>query len=143
MRKTIVLDMLNDTKEYCRFYEELGDKEHFICLLDTGHSGLAGEDAASSIRILGPRLKALHVNDNCYTDDHHLVPYQGMIDWDRILHALADIDYQGDFTFEALHLWERGDESFYPLQARYLHEVGSYMVGRLMQCKKEKQACTR
>lgn len=135
LRKTIVLDMLNDPNEYVSFYDELDDKEHFICLLDTGHSGLAGEDAADSIRILGPRLKALHVNDNCFTDDHHLIPYQGMIDWDRVLHALSDIGYRGDFTFEALHVWEHGDESFYPVQARYLYEVGQYMVQRLEQFK--------
>ncbi len=68
-----------------------------------------------------------------------MVPYQGVIMWDDVLRALADIDYQGDFTFEALHLWERCDEDFYPVQARYLYEVGRHMLERLEQFRKEKR----
>lgn len=138
-RGTIVMDMLNDPQEYVRFFDELDDTRHFTCLLDTGHSGLAGGDAADAVRVLGPRLTGLHVNDNRYRDDDHLIPYQGLIDWDGVLRALADTDYRGDFTFEALHVWDRGSADFFPVQARYLYEVGVYMVHRLEGFRKERR----
>lgn len=134
-RGCITMDMLNEPHEYVRFYKELDDSKHFICLLDTGHSGLVGEDAADSIRVLGPLLMGLHVNDDKFRNDDHLVPYQGFINWDRVLKALADVDYQGDFTFECLHLWEDKPVELYPIQARYLHAMGEFMVDRLRQFK--------
>lgn len=137
-RGCISMDMLNEPHDYVRFYKELDDEKHFICLLDTGHCGLVGEDTADSIRVLGPLLKGLHVNDNCYHDDDHLMPYEGLIDWDRVLKALADVDYQGDFTFESLHLYEdRVPEELFPLQARHLFELGKAMVARLASFKKQ------
>ena len=44
--------------------------------------------------------------------------------------ALADIHYEGDLTFEALHLYEGFDESFFLTRAKYMHDVGRYLISR-------------
>jgi len=129
-RGCIVPDMFSNPQEYARFYDGLEDEDNFICLVDTGHSGIVGEDAGDTIRVLGSRLKALHINDNDFRSDGHLIPFQGKIDWEDVMKALAEAGYQGDFTFEALHLYEGFDEQFYPVSARYLHDVGRYLIGR-------------
>jgi sugar phosphate isomerase/epimerase len=46
-------------------------------------------------------LHALHVHDNDYIDDRHTLPGLGRMDWEEIMKALAEIDYDGDFTYEA------------------------------------------
>lgn len=121
-------DMFSNPQEYTQFYDSLGNRDDFICCVDTGHSGIVGGDAGETIRTLGDRVKALHLNDNRYRGDDHLIPLQGLIDWDDVTKALAEIHYSGDFTFEALHLYEGMDEDFYAVSAKYLHDVGRYLI---------------
>lgn len=134
-RRCIVPDMFSNPVEYAEFYDKLGNTEDFICLVDTGHSGIVGEDAADTIKVLGNRVCALHLNDNRFYDDGHLIPLQGLIDWDSVMKALAEVDYKGDFTFEALHLWEGLDEEFYGTQAKYFHDVGRYLIRKFNRFK--------
>ncbi|MBR5308943.1 MAG: sugar phosphate isomerase/epimerase [Clostridia bacterium] len=81
------------------YYDAL-DPKYFTVCLDVGHCGLVGESADNAIRALGSRLHALHVHDNDHVRDLHTIPYMGRMDWDAITKALADVDYDGDFTYE-------------------------------------------
>lgn len=68
---------------------------------DTGHANLAKFDQPRALHAVGKRLIALHINDNsCNGFDEHLIPFLGTNDWNGILQALVDIDYQGDLTYE-------------------------------------------
>jgi len=76
---------------------------------DTGHANHNMWDQTSSIKALGSRLKAIHVQDNvgglaltkeCWRADLHLPPFFGCTNYDMILNALLDINYQGTFSFE-------------------------------------------
>lgn len=87
-------------KDLAEYYDAL-DPKYFTVCLDLGHSGLVGDNAADAIRVLGKeRLHSLHVHDNDFRDDLHTIPYQGNMDWDDIVKALSEIEYEGDFTFE-------------------------------------------
>lgn len=132
LRGATVPDILGAPCEYIRFYEELGSPACFTCCLDTGHSPLNNEDTVEMIKQMGGRIKLLHLNDNNFRTDDHLIPYQGLIDWESVCKALADICYDGDFTFEALHLYEGFHQEFYPVAAKYLHDVGRYMISRFV-----------
>lgn len=123
-------DMFSNPAEYAEFFDMLDDSEAFTCCVDTGHSGIVGENAGETIRILGKRVHALHLNDNKFRDDGHLIPFQGDIDWEDVMKALAEVGYDGDFTFEALHLYENFNDSFLPTSAKYLHDVGRYLIER-------------
>lgn len=134
-RGCLVPDMFSDPHEYAQFFDELNDPDNFTCCIDTGHAGITGEDCGDTIRVMGSRVRALHLNDNDFRTDGHLIPFQGKIDWDDVMKALAEIDYQGDFTFEALHLYEGMDDGFYATSAKYLHDVGRYLIQKFQHYK--------
>ena len=81
------------------YFDEL-DSRYFSVCLDIGHPGLIGQTPESAIYELGSRIHALHVHDNDDVEDMHTIPFQGVIDWDSVMKALADVGYSGDFTYE-------------------------------------------
>lgn len=127
-RGCLVPDMFSAPREYAAFFDALENSDDFTCCVDTGHAGIVGENAGDTIRVLGSRVRALHINDNDFRSDGHLIPFQGKIDWEDTMRALAEVGYSGDFTFEALHLYEGFQEEFYPVCAKYLHDVGRYLI---------------
>lgn len=130
--RALVKTICSDPQDYAAFYDELGDNRNVICCVDTGHAALCGESAAEMIRSLGSRVGALHIHDNDFVSDKHWIPYQGKIDWDDVLRALADVGYQGDFTFEVLDtVFGKYEERFLPTVLRFLHDLGRSMICRL------------
>ncbi len=136
-RHCMIPDMFSNPSEYCEFYDKLDDSESFMCLVDTGHCGIVGEDAGDTIRTLGRRVTALHLNDNMFCNDGHLIPLQGLIDWNDVMKALAQVNYQGDFTLEALHVYRGMDEDFFLTQAKYLHDIGRYLISKFQKSRTE------
>ena len=103
-RDYIVPNVCSLADELAEYYDGLAAPDVYTVCLDLGHCGLVGEEPYDAIRTLGKdRLGALHVHDNNYRQDNHTLPYDyGMkMDWEKITRALGEIDYQGDFTFEA------------------------------------------
>ena len=116
--------------ELARYIDALDDPQ-FIACLDLGHCGLVGEAPADAIRILGhDRLHALHVHDNDFRGDMHTIPYQGKIDWEGVMQALAEIDYDGDLTMEASYFSERMPPELKAASDRYMVAVGRHLISR-------------
>lgn len=67
---------------------------------DFGHANFLYKDQRPALRMLGKRLKATHVNDNYGKSDEHMFPFHGSVDWRAIMPVLAEIGYEGDFTYE-------------------------------------------
>ena len=88
-----------DPYEFNRYIDDIGSPFLTACL-DLGHCGLCGREAQGCLRLMGKRVTALHVHDNDYISDQHTLPFLGRMDWDEITKALAEIDYDGDLTFE-------------------------------------------
>ena len=74
-------------------------------IIDTGHAWTSHSDPAEEIRTAGPRLWGTHLQDVDYDDpqDNHWVPTHGGLDWDSIRGALNQVEYAGQWTFEALN----------------------------------------
>lgn len=81
-----------------RFVEEAGLREVGICF-DVGHAHLAS-DPASEINDGGPWIVSTHVHDNDGKADEHLLPFEGGIEWPRVLEAFESIQYQGNWVVE-------------------------------------------
>lgn len=125
-------------EEHVRMCDAL-DARYFTACLDVGHSALAGDEAYRTIRKLGKeRLTALHVHDNDYREDIHTFPYFGKADWDKILIALAEIGYDGDFTFETDNCIKRFPPALLPDALHFLCKIGRYLVARLSEFQKER-----
>ncbi|MBP5270459.1 MAG: sugar phosphate isomerase/epimerase [Clostridia bacterium] len=130
-RKCISLDVAARAEEFASMLDEIGD-EHIVGCLDLGHVSLIGEEAEDAIRVLGhDRLKALHVHDNGYTADDHVLPGLGKMNWTAIMQALGDIDYTGVFTYEADGFLRNFENDFIPAACRFMVEKGRYLLAKL------------
>jgi len=68
--------------------------------VDTGHANLGDLGAAQAIRMAGERLITTHLQDNHGAHDEHLPPGDGLIDWEGVAQALAEIGYSGCIMLE-------------------------------------------
>lgn len=76
---------------------------------DTGHE-MCYNWSKDMLELYGDRLIATHLNDNCgikdhdgkitWIDDLHLLPFDGIADWNNIVARLDRHNYQGILTFE-------------------------------------------
>lgn len=86
-------------REIALLTEGLG--EHVGICLDAGHSNANGLSVAAEVHEAGPRLLALHIQDNDGQGrDQHLLPGQGTADWEAFLQALDAVHFSGVRTFE-------------------------------------------
>ncbi|QTQ14277.1 sugar phosphate isomerase/epimerase [Treponema parvum] len=137
-RGVLTTDVFAVPEKYAEFYDQLNDP-HFICLVDTGHCGIVGETTERMLRVMGKRIKALHLNDNLFRTDDHIIPGHGLMNLDQVMRTLAEIDYEGDVTFEVLNIYRAYDDSFLETSARYLHDVGRYIIAKIEGYKNAKK----
>lgn len=108
------------------------DSEYFVACLDTGHCnmsgepGVEGESPADAVRKLGNRLACLHIHDNDSSDDQHLFPYLGKINWDEFLTALKGINYTGPINFECRP--PVTPSNLQPTVEKWLSEIGKHFA---------------
>ena len=136
--KRICHDTCSRMEELIRYIDTLGGTEHFVACLDIGHTSLVGLEPQDCIRQLGHKyLHALHVHDNDYTADQHLIPGQGLLNWDEICRALADIDYDGEFTYEADNFLKKFPVDMLPMAVGFMNQVGTFLCDKIEKYKAE------
>ena len=87
------------------------DDPIFVALIDIGHALLFRVPPECFISAVTPgMLKGLHVQDNDGNKDQHLIPGLGKINWENVLTALADAGYDGVFSLEVIHFFEKMPE---------------------------------
>ena len=67
---------------------------------DSGHENCYTPDI-DFLAKYGDKLAALHLHDNDGTDDQHLLPYNGNIDWNKKMIQIKNIGYKGALAFES------------------------------------------
>lgn len=89
--------------DFLKHIEVINDP-YLIACLDIGHAEMRGLNTSSveMIHTLGKHLQALHIHDNDKWHDTHQIPFSMNIDFEEIVKALKEINYQGDFTLEAI-----------------------------------------
>lgn len=134
-------------EEFIRYIDEL-DSDSIVACLDIGHAMLCNEQPHEFIRKLGgKRLKNLHVHDVEANNDAHTLPFFGIIDWEKVMEALADINYTGDLTYEANCFIKQPDRNWgakpkpvelYKDYAKLMERTGRYLIERFEELKKFK-----
>lgn len=81
------------------------DSPWIKCCFDIGHANLQETSQSDELKILGDRVHAIHVQDNCGDDDYHLAPFFGTTNFDDVINGLKTIGYKGYFTFEACSMF--------------------------------------
>ena len=79
---------------------EIADPLGLEICWDFGHAHIDGVEQSEGIKYVGKRLKVLHVNDNFATEDEHLPPFIGNIDWRDAMHGLSEVGFDGLLNFE-------------------------------------------
>lgn len=81
------------------YYNNYYNKEVLGICFDFGHANVGKLDIYNEIKKIGNRLKVTHIHDNYGTDTHNF-PFNGNIDWKRVIAALNEIYYTGELTLE-------------------------------------------
>lgn len=91
---------LASVEAVCELVDKLERDNLKICL-DTGHAAIFfGSDIAPAVRYIGKRLEAVHIHDNMGKEDEHLIPGDGIIDWDGFAAALKEIGFDKVVSLE-------------------------------------------
>lgn len=130
-RKVIVESICARPEEFCQMIDAL-DSPYLKGCLDIGHGPLVSQDPAFMVRTLGKdRLKAVHIHDVDLTNDSHTLPFVGKVNWQEVVRALAQIGYEGDFTFE-LDGWFNGfPVALWPQALKMAHDTGRYLIAQI------------
>ena len=95
------IEELSTVEELLTLLKKLNKKNVGICL-DTGHAYMRGLDLKETIKKLGNNLIATHIADNHGKSDEHFMPFFGSIDWESVMSALREINYEGFLTYEIM-----------------------------------------
>ena len=66
---------------------------------DTGNRVAFGHDLPGDIRLLGKRISHVHIKDKNEANENVILG-MGLVDFLQVFRALADINYEGAYTFE-------------------------------------------
>ncbi len=90
-------------------FENFKDRKNVGFCLDTGHE-MCYNYGKNLLDKWGDRLIATHINDNLgikdydgkifWHDDLHLLPFDGIRDWDELAKRFSECSYKGILTFE-------------------------------------------
>ena len=127
-RGYIVHCVCSSPEEMSEYYDAL-DPQWFTVCLDIGHIGLVGEDEALFIEKLGAeRLGCLHIHDNNYIDDSHMLPFTMKLDWKKICTALKKVGYRGDMTLESDAFLYNMPKEMFPIALKYMQDTGRHLI---------------
>lgn len=69
-----------------------------VSCFDTNH--LLCQDFSEYIDEIGEKIVTLHVSDYDFKDERHWLPYEGKLDWQKLLKKLKEINYSGVWLYE-------------------------------------------
>ncbi len=127
-----------DPEEAVRYIDTLNEyagQELFGFCLDAGHLQLVKRDPVEFIRIMGSRLKALHLHENDAKGDLHQLPYSfgddaaSGQDWNELINALKDIGFSGTLSFETYPTMNSFPMSMQETVLKTIHDIGEYWSG--------------
>ena len=73
----------------------------------------------------------LHVHDTDFKYDKHTLPFMEKIDYHAVCKALAEIDYQGDFTYEADNFLARFDASNIEIGVNHMVAIARMLMEKI------------
>lgn len=117
--------------EHIEFVKSLNSDRFNVCL-DIGHSALTGVKPQDAVSGMDKNiLKALHIHDNDFTGDRHLMPYLGKFEWDEICGALKSIGYDGELTFEIFGTLNKiPNEALFDALC-FARKIGEVLIGKI------------
>jgi sugar phosphate isomerase/epimerase len=94
----VIPNRLSSVETLVRFIDDLELEQAGLCL-DFGHAFIM-DDLVDVIESASGQMLTTHVHDNDGSNDTHLVPFEGRIDWSRALFATQKVGYEGVWMME-------------------------------------------
>ena len=88
-------------KQIKKLVSSIHDEYIKVCL-DTGHFNVERGDIYEAVCLLGDDLAALHIHDDRYGQDRHLIPFLGELDWQGFVRGLKEISFKGVISLETI-----------------------------------------
>ena len=107
------------------------DDDVFTICYDVGHAQIRGQNPAEMIKKLGGRIGCTHIHDNDGVHDNHTLPYYGIIDWESVTKAFAEVGYDKIFNYEASKFLDKIPVDFRPEGLKYMARVGRYLIDKI------------
>lgn len=95
---------LENTKTIGRFeflYNNINSKNIGLCL-DSGHLHCFYKDNINWT-FLKNKLFTLHLHDNLQLKDDHLLPFDGNLNWQKLIKNINQLNYKGNLVLETHH----------------------------------------
>jgi sugar phosphate isomerase/epimerase len=121
-----------EAKDYIDQLNEIAGEELFGFCFDFGHATLCSADIVKSVKILGNRIKVLHLHEVDGVHDNHGMPFTGVCDWEKIFTALKEIGYKGNINFEAANAWETFPYEVREQALTLLGAIGKHFIEKYM-----------
>lgn len=102
-------------KGYVEYAIENIDNENVGFCFDAGHYHVHFNDELDFSKFKN-RIFAVHLHDNDKSDDQHLMPFDGTLNWEELVKKLKENNYNGPITMELCYRYEylnMGIENFY------------------------------
>ena len=97
----LAIENLSKQGTYLEFLSLLPEDPVFGVCFDIGHGNIAAPGNFEIPEQFANRLYALHLHDNSGTEDGHLLPGQGNIDWSAFGNVLSRTGYAGSYMLES------------------------------------------
>ena len=119
---------LGSPKELNRIIKKI-DSPWIVACVDVGHAALTGYEPEDFISRVDPGvLKCLHIQDNDYLDDRHMLPYLANLNWSAIMTALKKCGYEGELTFEIVKYLQKFPPELIPDALKFAAVIGKHLI---------------
>ena len=126
-----------DAVWYIDTLNDIAGEELFGFCLDAGHLQLVKRDPYEFIKIMGSRLKVLHLHENDAVGDLHQMPYtfgssqyEGQR-WDRLYKGLKEIKFSGTLSFETFPCVNSFPTGMTKPVLKAIYGIGEYMAEQI------------
>lgn len=92
-------------KGYLEYVIQNLDNDNVGICYDAGHCHVHFNDEFS-YEMFKNKIFAVHLHDNDKSDDLHLLPFDGTIDWEKVIKKLRDCNYEGPITLEPCYRYD-------------------------------------
>lgn len=121
-------------KGYLEYVINHIDNDNVGICFDSGHYHVHFKDEFDFDKFKD-RIFAVHLHDNDQSDDLHLIPFDGTLNWDETLQHLNACNYSGPITMELCYRYDylnMSIEEFY----KKGYEVGTILKNKMEEIKK-------
>ena len=92
-------------KGYLEYIIENIEEENVGICFDSGHYHIHFNDEFN-FKLFKDKIFAVHLHDNDKSDDLHLMPFEGTINWKELILKLKECNYNGPITLELCYRYD-------------------------------------